>query len=228
MMVTAPMPRASVKTATSVNPGRVHECAHRVARVAPGIVQPHEGARVTLQFLHLLDAAECTPGSNSRLVRCETLCAARREGVVQLDEETPECRHVSLASVFISQCAWGPTPKRARSRARLRLASLRPLARAAGASSFFSARGALRLRAPTIHAPACSATSGGGHPRSLSLGGRPAAGFPPAPRSGRRRSSSFFLLPSSFLLVPKRHHRLDPTARRAGIQQASAPIATMP
>ena len=27
----------------------------------------------------------------------------------------------------------------------------------------------------------------GPHPRSLSLGGRPAAGFPPAPRSGRRR-----------------------------------------
>ena len=54
---------------------RVDECAHRVARVAPGIVQPHEGARVTLQFLHLLDAAECTPGSDSRLVRCETLCA---------------------------------------------------------------------------------------------------------------------------------------------------------
>jgi hypothetical protein len=41
-------------------------------------------------------------------------------------------------SVCISYCAWGPTPTRSRSGARLRRASLRPLARAAGAFRFTS------------------------------------------------------------------------------------------
>src|SRR5467141_2197568 len=70
-------------------------------------------------------------------------------------------------------CSRGPTPARSHSAARLCRASLRRLARAAGA---------LMLAGP--------------HPRSLSLGGAALPRFPPAPRSGRGRSYARGLHPA--------------------------------
>jgi len=48
---------------------------------------------------------------------------------------------VNRSVVYLFYCAWGPTPKRARSRATLRVAFLRPLARAAGAFPFLMGMG---------------------------------------------------------------------------------------
>src|SRR5947207_1087121 len=72
----------------------------------------------------------------------------------------------SLGPQALSHCSRGPTPARSRSAAPLRGASLRRLARAAGALSLLA----------------------GPHPRSLSLGGATPRRFTPSPRSGRRRS----------------------------------------
>src|SRR5438094_8324520 len=89
------------------------------------------------------------------------LALARRPGVAGLPSGA------SLGPQALLLCSRGPTPTRSRSAARRRRASLRRLARAAGAP-------------PMLAGP---------HPRSLSLGGPASPGFPPAPRSGRRRFS---------------------------------------
>src|SRR5438093_645798 len=89
------------------------------------------------------------------------LALARRPGGAGLPSAA------SLGPQALLLCSRAPTPTRSRSAARRRRASLRRLARAAGAP-------------PMLAGP---------HPHSLSLGGPASPGFPPAPRSGRRRSS---------------------------------------
>src|SRR5437667_6615689 len=98
-------------------------------------------------------------------------------------------------------CSRGPTPARSHSAARLGRASLRRLARAAGALLLCS-RGATPLaltRRRALGALPSGASLGpralcsyarGAPPRSLSLGGAPWARLPPAPRSGRGRPGS--------------------------------------
>src|SRR2546428_7142149 len=97
---------------------------------------------------------------------------------------------------IICLCSRGPTPARSRSAARLRRATLRRLARAAGAFTAHGAppplalarrRGFAALPSGASLGPQARSLLTGPHPRSLSLGGAASPRYPPAPRSGRRR-----------------------------------------
>src|SRR5438128_4851634 len=112
----------------------------------------------------------------------------------------------------------GRHPARSHSAARLGRASLRRLARAAGALLLCS-RGATPLaltRRRALGALPSGASLGpralcsyarGAPPRSLSLGGAPWARLPPAPRSGRGRSA---------LMLAGRHPARSHSAARLG------------
>ena len=67
MIVTDPIPRASVRTATPVNPGAPARVRAAVLQVASSVLQPHKRPRVALNEPGLLNPSECAAGRGARV-----------------------------------------------------------------------------------------------------------------------------------------------------------------